>query len=111
MAERKLLWYRLSSAVPERHRYNFLIINDPREIGIIKQKLYEQLKPVIEEKTIEEGVVEGLHFKLLDLETTASKVDFSKVYKGKVRQDRRLRPRGTSGGWNDFVNLIASGRI
>ncbi len=44
--ERKLLYYMSSEANPERHYWNFLIVNAQREIRLIKQKLYESLTPL-----------------------------------------------------------------
>lgn len=111
MTNRKIRWYKRSEDSPERHHYNFLIINQPREITGIKQKLYDQLQPIIEEREIEQGVVEGLHFKLFTLETITSQIDFSRIYQGDVKWDRRLQPRKSGSGWNDFIDLIASGKI
>jgi hypothetical protein len=113
MTERKLLWYKFSEADPERHYWNFLIINAPREIGLIKQNLYDCLKPIIAEETINKSriLASDLIYELFCLETTVCEIDFSKVYRGKVREDRRLYPRKRENGWNEFLDKIYLGDI
>jgi len=112
--ERKLLWYRYSEPNPELHHWYLAIINEPSQIRIIKQKLYDQLQPIVEEKEIDEGKIEisnNLHYELFCLITSTSKIDYSKVYQGKVKQDRRLQPRRTQEGWNDFIEKLHNGEI
>lgn len=114
MLERQILWYKKSEAVPESHIWNFLIVNRPREIEGIKQKIYEELKSVIEEKTIDEGLIldsEGLHYKIFSLTTTNPNINFNNVYLGKVRKDRRLQSRVNYDGWIDFIEKIHLGQI
>ena len=111
MVKRKVLWYKSSEANPERHNYNFLVINSNREINQIKQKLYERLQPITEETMIENGVVDELKFELFTLQSSVNTEDFSRVYRGELKKDRRLQPRKTSGGWNTFLEQIASGGI
>ena len=43
--------------------------------------------------------------------STKSELDLSRVYQGKVRKDRRLQPRMTLGGWNDFIEKVHHGEI
>lgn len=113
MAERQILWYKYSSAEPERHNWNFLIVNEKREIAIAKQNLYEQLEPVVEERLIDKGKVfcSDLFYELFCIETPINKLDFSKVYQGKVREDRRLQPRRSINGWNNLISKIFHGDI
>ena len=107
MIERQLLWYMYSEMKdPEKHHWNILAIGERREFEIIKQKLYEQLTPIVpgegvsfhrvlDEKVIDTGKTRDskLHYWLFSLETTAGYIDFSKVYEGKVRKDRILCQR------------------
>jgi len=112
--ERQVLWYKFSEADPERHYWNFLLINKAEEIERIKQKLYDNLKPIISKKVIFKSPVMGqgyLFSELFCLETTVCELDFSKIYKGKVKQDIRLRPRKTFHGWDDFTDKIYIGDI
>ena len=112
--ERQLLWYKFSENNPERHYWNFLIINEANEIEKIKQKLYDNLKPIIAEKRIYKSPVNGPGFlfsELFCLETTVCNIDFSKIYRGKVCHDRRLYPRKSLHGWDDFTDKIFIGDI
>lgn len=111
--QRQVLWYRASENFPERHCYNVLIVNTVREINIICQRLYEQLKPIVEEEVIYEGRIPRtmLHCKLISLVSPVSEVDFSKVYDGRVRPSRYLVPRQSLNGWNKFIERVVSGEI
>ena len=112
--ERQLLWYKHSEANPETHYWNILSINEPREISLLKQNLKEQLKPIEEERLISEGLIKGqskLHYEIFCLVTPICELDFSKVYKGKVRYDRRLQPRKSKDGWNDLIEKAYLGKI
>ena len=113
MTERKLLWEMYSLPNPERHYWNILLINEPREIKIIQQKLYEALAPVISRTDIDKGKIgmEKLHYELFRLESTVSEIDFSEVYQGKVKRDRRLFIREDPDGWLNFVDQIYNGRV
>ena len=118
--ERQLLWYMYSIRIPERHFWNILLINEPDQILLIRQKLYKELNPLVEdttvslnpivsETTINKGKIKnsgGLHYELFCLEATVSAINFANVYRGKVNWDRRLRPRKTVAGWFDFVDQI-----
>lgn len=118
--ERQLLWYMYSTRIPERHFWNILLINEPREIKTIRQKLQEELNPLVEDTTvslrpivsetaIDNGQIKnsgGLHYELFCLETMVSAINFANVYQGKVSWDRRLRPRKTAEGWFDFIDQI-----
>jgi len=112
--ERQIRWDRYSEDSPERHNYIFLIINRPRQIDSILQKLREQLTMVVEETEIGLGLIRGsggLHYDLREISSTKLEPDFSRVYGGEISKDRRLQPRKTSDGWNDFINKVARGNI
>lgn len=114
MIERKLLYGMYSTPNPERHYWNILLINEPREIKIIQQKLYEALSPIVSRTQIDRGKINGdprLHYELFCLESTVSKIDFLRVYQGKVKKDRRLFIRESSEGWLNFVDQIYNGKI
>jgi hypothetical protein len=125
MIERQLLWYMYSENIPERHYWNFLVVNGIGKIEPLKQKLYEQLNPVVEgtnvslkpvvsETLIDRGRIKDsttLVYELFCLETLVSHIDFSKVYRGKVKKDRRLCPRKTKDGWNYFIDKVSQGEI
>ena len=124
MIERQLLWYMYSENVPERHYWNILIINEQREIDLARQKLYKELnpivegtnvslKPVVSETLIDKGKIKDsrLVYELFCLETMVSSIDFSRIYQGRVRKDRRLQPRRSRSGWNDFIDKVYHGEI
>jgi len=125
MIERQLLWYMYSTDIPERHFWNVLLINDPGQILLIRQKFHEELNPLVEdtlvsfnpiisETVIDKGKIEhsgGLHYELLCLESTVSAINFSNVYQGKVNWDRRLQPRRSKDGWFDFIDKVYGGNI
>jgi len=125
MINRKLLWYMYSTEIPERHFWNILIVNELTQIPIIRQKLREELNPlvddtlvslnpVVSETVIDNGIVKdsgGLHYELLCLESTVSAIDFANVYQGDVKWDRRLRPRKTKEGWFDLMDKVYEGTI
>ncbi|MEK6913314.1 MAG: hypothetical protein AABW47_01445 [Nanoarchaeota archaeon] len=111
--ERQLLWYKYSKSHPESHEYYILLINEQREIKGIKQQLHDELKPIVEERLIDKGKIENsdLFYNLFCMVSTKSELDLSRVYQGKVRKDRRLQPRMTLGGWNDFIEKVHHGEI
>lgn len=123
--ERQLLWYMYSTDIPERHFWNVLLINEPAQIPLIRQKLREELNPLVEdtlvslnpivtETDIDKGKIgnsKGLHYELFCLEATISAINFANVYHGKVKWDRRLVPRKTKDGWNDFIDKVYRGEI
>lgn len=117
MNERTLKYYcALEQQIPQQYRWNFLIINAPREILQIKDKLFSQLRPLEEARSLDSGLFigsGGLYYELISLpsQVPESLIDFSKVYRGKVSKDRRLQPRATANGWNDLLNALSEGKI
>jgi hypothetical protein len=108
----------------ERHYWNILLINDNRDYGLILEKLRSQftptfpmeqvtLNPIRSERVIDKGKIRDskLNYWLMNFETTVSRIDFSKVYQGKVKWDRRLAPRKTVEGWNDLIDKVYEGKI
>ena len=113
MIERQLIWYKTSQNFPERHYWNFLLINELREINLIKQKLYDNLGYVIEEKKIDRGKIRDsdLFYEILCIEATKPDINFSEIYQGKVRKDRILQMRRSPDGWNSLINRLANGEF
>ncbi len=78
-------------------KWYFLIINEPREIGRILTRIYQQLQPILEEPTeLTRGPIPnsgGLHFELLSLLTEKGEFPWNKyqaIYGGKWKKDRTL---------------------
>ncbi len=113
MAERQILWYKASKAAPERHSWNFLVVNEQREIDAIKQKLYSQLEPIIEERVIDKGKVcsSELFYELFCLETPINHMNHSEVYQGRFKWDRRLQPRKEKVGWSSLIDKVSQGEF
>jgi hypothetical protein len=111
--ERQLFWYKTSQSNPERHFWNFLVINEARELGQIRQKLYDNLGYIIEDKIIDRGKIKDsdLIYELFCLETTGSQLDFSKIYQGRVKRERRLHTRKNNNGWNNLIEQIYNGEF
>lgn len=112
--ERQIRWDRYSEANPERHYYNILIINRPGPMVRTLQKLREQLTPVVEEIPIDSGLIKrsgGLHYDLRTIVSTVPEPEFTKVYGGPIKRDRRLQPRKTPEGWIPLIEDLSRGRI
>ena len=79
-----------------RNRWTFFIVNEPREIHRIRERIYEQLAPVWDLYEIIDSSIEGtngLHYQAFSLSSDSWKVEgWAKVYDSKkLRRDRDLR--------------------
>jgi hypothetical protein len=81
-----------------------------KKISQIKQKLYDNLGFIIEEKKIDDGRVgdSDLFYELFCIEATKSEVNFSEIYLGRVRKNRNLQLRKSQDGWNGLINKLAN---
>ncbi|MFA5060828.1 MAG: hypothetical protein WC494_00735 [Candidatus Pacearchaeota archaeon] len=117
MAERKIVYcWEVESQVPQVLLYHLLIQNEPREINQIKDKLFAQLEPLEETQTIARGLIResgGLHYELLSVSSALPNelLEFSKIYKGSVKVDRRLRSRVSEENWGGLIEKIESGEF
>jgi len=113
--ERKLLWWKyIESEIPQMFGWNFLIINEPREIKIINSRICHALELVEERRKIDSGLIEncgGLHYDLFSLYSPTVEIDFRDVYDGFVKKDRMLQKRETRQGWNYLIDKIITGKI
>ncbi len=98
--ERRIHYNRLTEHAPENiFSWYFLIVNEPREIERIKQRIYEVLRPSGEPQTFDSRCIQGtngLQFELFYLESPVSEIERDKIYKGKWCRDRRLYTRKTN---------------
>lgn len=80
-------------------RWYFLIVNEPREIGRIRERIFTQLQPVYEYNAIDTALVPssgGMHYELMSLETQQGKFPSNPkqtVYGGHWKRDRRLETK------------------
>ena len=110
--------YNLSTTTGEqesaRHRWTFMIINEPREIGRIREKIYSQLEPIVDLKELYQGLIEsskGLHYDFFSFSTFKGKLESpSKIYASKkMIKDRDLTERDDV-GLERFLRAILEGR-
>lgn len=113
--ERQLRWYRsIPNSGEDQFDWTFLVINEPREIRQILDRARQELLMVIDERAIAEGLIKksgGLHYDLRIIRSEVYNPDFSKIYSGRVLNDRRLNSKACSDNWNSLINLVASGKI
>lgn len=81
-----------------RYRWVFLIINEPREIDRIREKIYFQLAPVQEVRNLDKGLINssgGLHYHFFSFFSEKGKIEEpSKIYNSNnFKKDRDLSER------------------
>ena len=105
MVERKVRWNMmmdLGEQIRLRFRYTVLIINEPREIGRIRERFLEHLAPVDDLNSICDWPIpqsNGLHCRVFSFSSgTASIEEPDKIYKNpeEFRRDRDLVERDES---------------
>ena len=116
--KRQIRWEARSEDNPPQHVYNFLIINENREIRRITQRLSELLKPATEPRTLVEGIVPAtrLRYQLITLTSyqnaSPDKIELRIVYKGRITRDRELYQRKSVDGLANHVEeQVMSGRF
>src|SRR3989344_6974306 len=91
---RRIHYNRLPQNPPENiFSWYFLIVNEPREIKRIKDRIYETLKPSRNPITFDSRCIQGtngLQFELFYLESPVPEIEKDKIYGGKWYRDRRL---------------------
>lgn len=97
-----------------RHRWTFVIINEPREIGRIRERIYQELQPIVELRELATDLIEcsgGLHYNFFSFSTSKSRIENpSKIYNSKkLKFDRDLAERGEL-ALISYVSSIIEGR-
>ena len=105
----------IAAQAQERARYEwiFLVINVPTEIGRIKERIFQKLKPD-EVKGLESGKIKfsgGMHYDFFSFNSDAGRIDEpSEIYRSsKIRKDRDLHLRDDI-GLTDYLQQILDGR-
>ncbi|MBS3172650.1 hypothetical protein J4438_03700 [Candidatus Woesearchaeota archaeon] len=104
---RRRIHYNLGQASPDEDtvKWYFLIVNEPREIELIRNRIYQQLQEIHTRGTLSEGLVPqsgGIHYELIWLTTLLGEFPSNKyqsVYGGLWKRDRtlaRLSPKTES---------------
>jgi len=104
--KRRVYWNRRAEHAPEeRHTWYFLIINEPKMIGRIRQRIFEQLQPVDELTTYRNDTIKGKDLRILcfSLESLHSQIDFHQVYNGRWIRDNSLHVRPGLDGYIDLL--------
>ena len=106
---RQLRWNVLSNTGPVRHQYFFLVLSDARTINRIKQKLYVELKSTDEHATFSAGSVrgEGIRYELFTMtsyQPDQAKINWKKIYGGKIVRDRDIESRDIIDGLANWVS-------
>ena len=98
-----------------RHRWTFLIINEPREISRIRERVYQQLEPIVDFRTLGEDLIPnsgGLHYDIFSFSSIKGKIEYpEKIYDNpkKFKKDRDLNERDEMGLAN-YLQPILEGR-
>ena len=89
--------YNVSTTLGEqefvRHRWTFMVINEPREIKRIREKIYLELDPIIDLKELYHEPIQGsggLHCDFFSFSTSKGRIDSpTKIYNSKkFKKDR-----------------------
>lgn len=112
MVERKVRWNRTLDSgdqIRQRYTYYFAIVNEPREIMRIRDRLFLDVPHASDVEELGDfGVASsnGLHCQIFSFQTDFSDLpDFSKIYQGDVRQDRGLYERKL-GDWEPYFERL-----
>jgi len=115
--KRQIRYWIQSETDPETHIWNVLVINEPRRIRGILQKLYEAVQPLENIVKRTEGKVEGTQMRYQLVSFTSygqipSDEKWTKIYNGKVRRDPTLATRQSPDRLARYVDAqIARGRL
>ena len=86
--------------INQRHKWTFLIINQPFEISRIEQRILNVLAPCSEKEDLAKGLIEktnGLHYQAFNISSDKGELKFwdkNEIYRVEARrfkQDRNLR--------------------
>ncbi|MFZ1970940.1 MAG: hypothetical protein WAU65_02040 [Candidatus Nanoarchaeia archaeon] len=96
-----------------RHRWTFLIINTPDEISRIRERIYQQLKPM-NHRSLDEGLIVssgGIHYDFFSFSSERGAIpEPSKIFRSnKLRKDRNLYERDEI-GLEKYLNSIIAGK-
>jgi len=88
-----------------RYKYIFFIINEPREIHRIRERIWKEMEPIVGLSEISEGLIKnsrGLHYRLFSFSTSKGEIENSqKIYDvhndGRFTKDRNLQDKMTDG--------------
>jgi hypothetical protein len=94
---------------PTRHRWTFMIINEPREIRRIRERIYFELQPIADLKELGTGNIlfVGLHYDFFSFSSSTSQINPPKIYDSKkFKKDRDLTERDELGMLTYLTSII-----
>jgi len=104
--KRRIYWNRRAEYPPEeKHTWYFLIINEPKMIERIRQRLFTQLQPVDELINYRDETLRGedLRVNCFSFESPKSQIDFRRIYNGRWIHDVSLHVRPGLDGYIDLL--------
>ena len=116
MIRRQIRWNMTTDSgeqIRNRHRYIFAVINEPREIGRIRERILEQLSPADEFNAICDYVIpgtDGLHCGIFSFSSDRGKIEHpERIYKKPLffRKDRDLVEETESELFHYLERLVA----
>jgi hypothetical protein len=94
-----------------RYRWTFLVINEPREIDRIREKLYREMAPIVDLNELDKGLVRnsnGLHYNFFAFSTDKGRIEHpEKIYD--VDSVRFSKDRGLIEIMTDRLAILLNG--
>jgi|WetSurMetagenome_2_1015567.scaffolds.fasta_scaffold115964_2 hypothetical protein len=120
MIDRQVRYYRSTTTGEQeaaRHKWTFLIINEPREINRIRERVYNGLYEIVNLKQLYDEPIQGsdgLHFQVFSFSSSKGIIEEpNKIYRSKkFKLDRDLRTleNGTDVECESYLRAILEGR-
>ncbi len=112
MVDRKIRWNRFTDTGEQermRYTYYFAVLNEPREIIRIRERIVNNILHVDEVMELDYFKIKGsngLGCEIFSFSTDSPNLpDFSRIYQGDVRQDRDLYER-KMGNWDAYFEKL-----
>jgi hypothetical protein len=106
--KRIVYWNRRAENPPEdMHTWYFLIINEPKMIVRIKQKIFEQLQPLDELMEYRSQTIRGQDLRVLcfSFSSPQTRLDFKSAYNGSWAKEQELYVRP---GLDNLIDRLIS---
>ncbi|MAG24354.1 hypothetical protein CMI47_02135 [Candidatus Pacearchaeota archaeon] len=107
---RQIRWNVNSTPNPQAHNWSVVIINDPRTMRKIQQRLVEKAQPIDELSVRTNGSVpksHGLQYKLITFNAPymgPTQMPWGDIYQGPIKKDEGLYERERSDGLEIYVD-------
>ena len=113
-AKRQVRYNRRSDPVdePMPHRWTFMIVNEPREVIRIRNRIYEELQPIDDLVELDAKGIRGsrgLQYQIFCFLSSVSEFEPKRVYGGSMKKDRDLVERSDE-ELVPYVSAVLEGR-